>query len=199
MIDFIIILFCISMLLISSSSRIESYIKVLSVQGLLLFFMSILDVKEISSFNTIILVLETLGVKTIIMPLFLINIVRKNEIYKESAPHINNFYSIVITTFIFALGFLIAYFSGSIADDIKPLHFGLSISTMLAAMFIIINKRKIITHILGYMIFENGIFLLSLALAKEMPIIVDMGILLDLFIGIFLLGLFVNKFEKREG
>jgi hydrogenase-4 component E len=197
--DFLIILFSISMLLIASTPRIETYIKFISIQGFLLFLMSIIDYKEMSFFNMTILTLETLGVKTLIMPLFLIRIVRKNEIYKEVEPNFNNYYSLVITGAIYGLGFLIVYMSFGIAKDIKPLQFGLSISTMLAALFMIVNKKKIVSQILGYMIFENGIFLLSLALAKEMPIIVDLGILLDLFIGIFLLGLFVNKFQNEEG
>jgi len=197
--DFLIILFSISMLLIASTPRIETYIKFISIQGFLLFLMSIIDYKEMSFFNMTILTLETLGVKTLIMPLFLIRIVRKNEIYKEVEPNFNNYYSLVITGAIYGLGFLIVYMSFGIAKDIKPLQFGLSISTMLAALFMIVNKKKIVSQILGYMIFENGIFLLSLALAKEMPIIVDLGILLDLFIGIFMLGLFVNKFQNEEG
>jgi hydrogenase-4 component E len=69
---------------------------------------------------------------------------------------------------------------------------------MLAAMFIIVNRKKVITHVLGYMIFENGIFLLSLSMAGEMPIIVDLGVMLDLFVGIFLLGIFVNAIHQKE-
>ena len=48
------------------------------------------------------------------------------------------------------------------------------------------------------MIFENGVFLLSLSMAGEMPIIVDLGVLLDLFVGIFLLGIFVNAIHEKE-
>ena len=44
---------------------------------------------------------------------------------------------------------------------------------------------------------ENGIFLLSLSVVKEMPIIVNLGVLLDLFIAIFILGLMVNSINKK--
>ena len=44
---------------------------------------------------------------------------------------------------------------------------------------------------------ENGIFLLSLAVVKEMPIIVNLGVLLDLFIAVFILGLLVNRINKE--
>ena len=49
---------------------------------------------------------------------------------------------------------------------------------------------------------ENGIFLLSLSVAKEMPMIVNLGVLLDVFIAVFILGLLVKhintKFDDLE-
>ena len=44
---------------------------------------------------------------------------------------------------------------------------------------------------------ENGIFLLSLSVAKEMPVIVNLGVLLDVFIAVFILGLLVNRINKE--
>ena len=44
---------------------------------------------------------------------------------------------------------------------------------------------------------ENGIFLLSLSVAKEMPILVNLGVLLDVFIAVYILGLFVNVINKE--
>jgi hydrogenase-4 component E len=196
--EILIILFCITMLVIASVSRIEEYIKMISVQGLILFIMCLVDFANIDKIHFVIMILETLGLKTIIMPLVLMRIVRKNEITREIEPYISNFYSVIITTVIYICGLYIAFWSSLVANDIRPLHFGLSIATIIAAMFIIVNKKKVITHVLGYMIFENGIFLLSLSMAREMPIIVDLGVFLDFFVGIFILGIFVNKIHEKE-
>jgi len=49
---------------------------------------------------------------------------------------------------------------------------------------------------MGYMIIENGIFLLSLATAKEMPAIVSIGVSLDVFMVILIAGLFANKIKS---
>ena len=45
------------------------------------------------------------------------------------------------------------------------------------------------------MLIENGIFLLALSIAKEMPFIVAMGVLLDIFMAVYIFGLFVNKIQ----
>jgi hydrogenase-4 component E len=47
------------------------------------------------------------------------------------------------------------------------------------------------------MMLENGIFLLSLSIARDMPFIIDLGVLLDIFTGVYLLGLFVNKIQDQ--
>ena len=46
---------------------------------------------------------------------------------------------------------------------------------------------------MGYMVIENGVFVLSLAVGNEMPMMVNLGILLDVFVSVFLLGIFINK------
>ncbi|MGL4370125.1 MAG: NADH-quinone oxidoreductase subunit K, partial [Spirochaetota bacterium] len=78
-----------------------------------------------------------------------------------------------------------------------PLQFGVAISTMITGMFIIITRRKLITHIMGYMIIENGIFLLTLSAAKEMPVIVSLGVSLDIFVGVLMTGLFITKIKSN--
>ena len=60
-------------------------------------------------------------------------------------------------------------------------------------MYIIVSRRKIITHVMGFLVIENGVFVLSMAVGNKMPMLVNIGILLDIFASVFLLGIFVNK------
>ena len=80
---------------------------------------------------------------------------------------------------------------------INPVYFGVSISVIIISLLLITIKNKIITNILSFITMENGIFLLSLSVVKEMPIIVNLGVLLDLFIAVFILGLMVNSINKK--
>lgn len=184
------------MLYVAATSRIEAYVRALAMQGLLLFLLVAADWQNLEIWNMLILFVETLLFKTIIIPFFLLRVVRRNGIFRELAPYIPNFYSVVIASLIFALGFYLAYWSAGFSQDIKPLFFGVSISTMLTGLLIVTTRKMLITHVAGFMMLENGIFLLSLAVAREMPLLVNLGILLDIFLGIFLLGLFVTKIKS---
>lgn len=196
MISFMIIFFGVTMLYVSITTRIESYIKVLAVQGLILFFIVLSDFNILHIPNIIFLSFETLVVKAIAIPMFLIFIIRKNGIFREVDPFVTNYLSLVITSAIFAAGFYLAFWSQGTVNNIRPLYFGISISTIITGLFIIISRKKIITHVMGYMMMENGIFLLALSIAKEMPFIVALGVLLDIFIAVYLLGLFINKVQE---
>ena len=196
MTDILIILLGTSMLYIFAVSRLEAYVKTLSLQGFLLFLLVILDIKELNWINIAFLSIETLFIKAIFIPFFLLTIIRKNEISREIEPYISQFYSLLIACAIFIFGFVAAFWSVKVGSEIKPLYFGISIVIIISSLFLIINRKKIITHILCYMMLENGIFLLSLSVANEMPMLVNIGVLLDLFVGIYLFVIFFNKIQE---
>ncbi len=184
------------MLYVSSVSRIEAYVKTLAAQGFLLFLLVMVGVKEMSWLNIAFLVFETLIVKTVVIPYFLLTVIRRNETPREIEPYISQFYSLLIASGIFVFGFVAAFWAARTGGNIKPLYFGISIAIMMLSLFLIVNRKRIITHILCYMMLENGIFLLSLSVANELPMLVNIGVLLDLFVAIYLFAIFFNKINE---
>lgn len=195
MIPFMLILFGLTMLYTGVTSRVEAFIKVLAAQGIILFVLVLLDFGDDSIANMLFILFETLIVKGGLIPVILFIVVRKNNIFREIEPNIPFYFSLFITSMIFALGFYVTYITVGIKGTVRPLYFGISISTIVTGFVIIMTRKKVITHVMGYIVIENGIFLLTLSVAKEMPFIVSLGVLLDIFIGIYLLGLFVNKIQ----
>lgn len=195
MTDVLLVLFGVSMLNVFAAGRIDAYIKTLSLQGLLLFALVVTSASEIGGVNLGFLIFETLIIKALVIPYFLLTIIRRNEIGREIDPYISQFYSLLLAVVIFIFGFLVAYWAATIERHILPLYFGISIAVIVSSLLLIIVRKRIITHILCYMMLENGIFLLSLSVAGEMPMVVNLGVLLDLFVGIYLLAIFFNKIE----
>ena len=60
-------------------------------------------------------------------------------------------------------------------------------------------RKKVVTSVIDYIMMENAIFFLSLSLSKEMPMIVSMGVLLDIFIAVYILGFLINKVSETFG
>jgi hydrogenase-4 component E len=192
----LIVLFGLTMLYISATSRIQAHIKILSFQGLLLFLICIFSAGKANLISFIFLSFETLVIKTFVIPMFLTKILHQNQIYRDDEPHIPNFYSLVISSILLFAGFLISNINYQAFDGINPIYFGVSISVIIISLFLITVRRKVLTNIIDFIAMENGIFLLSLSVAKEMPLIVKLGVLLDIFIAVFILGLFINTINK---
>jgi hydrogenase-4 component E len=102
-----------------------------------------------------------------------------------------NFISLIITTLIIVITIVL---SNSIKDlNLDKTFFVVALSTLFTGLYIISTRRKIITHVMGYLVIENGVFILSLAVGNEMPMLVNLGIMLDIFASVLILGVFFNK------
>ncbi|MDP4267199.1 MAG: hypothetical protein Q8880_07180 [Bacteroidota bacterium] len=185
------IIFNITLLYISIAKRLNSYINLIAFQGFLLFVIAFYELSEIHIINLIFVLLETVIFKTFAIPYFLKKIIKKNKITREAEPFVSNFISLLIITTAIFISFVLA--TNLEANTEKVIYYSISISTVFTGLFLIMSRKKIITHIMGYIIIENGVFLLSLAVGNKMPMLVNTGILLDIFATILTLGIFVNK------
>lgn len=180
----------------SASSRLKSSINMLSLQGLLLFLIFNELSEHAELYNYLFLAFETLIIKMLVIPIFIWQIAKKNETFSDTEPNMPRFYSLLIATFILFFGFIFAAISRHHQLVTNPIPFGISISTIILSLFFITVRKKILTAIIGYIMMENGIFLLSLSIEKEMPLVVNAGVLLDLFIAVFILGFLVHRIDR---
>jgi len=191
MIHVVLIVFLITLFYLSIANRMLTYVKVLALQGVLLFFIVFLQLNEINTLNLILILLETIVFKAIAVPVFLGYLLKRNKITREAEPYLPNFISLLITTTIVVATILL---SNSIKDThLDKMFFVVALSTLFTGLYFIASRRKIITHVMGYLVIENGVFILSLAVGNEMPMLVNLGIMLDIFASVLILGIFLNK------
>jgi hydrogenase-4 component E len=191
MTNVLLIIFTISLLYLGIGHRLLTYIKILAFQGIILFGIAFIELIQINALNLAFVLLETIVFKTLAIPLFLNYVMKRNRITRDAEPFLPNFISLIIITLIIIATFIL---SNAIADSrISKIYFVVSLSTLFTGLYIIVTRNKIITHVMGYLVIENGVFILSLAVGNEMPMLVNLGILLDIFASIFLLGIFVNR------
>ena len=72
-----------------------------------------------------------------------------------------------------------------------------SLATMLAGFLVLTTRRKAITQVVGYLVLENGIYIMGLMLLEAMPLLVEVGVLLDLFVAIFVMGIIINHISRE--
>ena len=183
MINVLMLVFIMSLFVCSTAIRLRTFIKVIILQGFLLFAFFIIRLNEINIANLVLLLLETVIIKSIAIPYFLEYLIKKNKLTREAEPYLSQFSSI----FIFTLANLILFF---LANTLKGglfqnIYFVGSVSTIFTGFYLIVSRRKIITNVIGFIILENGVVILSLAVGNEMPMLVNLGVLLDIFVTVF--------------
>ena len=68
---------------------------------------------------------------------------------------------------------------------------------ILSGLILIVLRSRIFTHVVGFLVIENGVFLFSMAIGVEMPILINMAIMLDILISILMLGMFLTKVDNK--
>jgi hydrogenase-4 component E len=191
MTNVLLIIFIISLLYVSIANRIITYVRVLALQGFILFGVTFLQLKDIQTWNLVLILLETVVFRALAVPVFLGYLINRNRITRETEPYLPHFISLIIITMIVVITVLLA---NSIQDThLDKIFFIVSLSTLFTGLYFIASRKKIITHVMGYLMIENGVFVMSLAVGNEMPNLVNLGIMLDVFASVLILGIFLNK------
>lgn len=191
MTNVLLIIFIISLLYVSIANRIITYVRVLALQGFILFGVTFMQLQDIQTWNLVLILLETIVFKAIAVPVFLGYLIKRNKMTRETEPYLPHFISLIIVTTIVVITVLLA---NSIQDThLDKIFFIVSLSTLFTGLYFIASRKKIVTHVMGYLMIENGVFVLSLAVGNEMPNLVNLGIMLDVFASVLILGIFLNK------
>jgi hydrogenase-4 component E len=193
-INFLIILFIITLLYLAKNELIKHYIFFLSIQGFILFLIAILELKQLDASHLILILAETLFFKAIFVPVFLQRLVKLNNLKRKYTGIYSGNVAIGVAVFVVIASFSMAH---ALHDEhLQIKYFAAAISAVCIGLFVAINHRDIISHLIGFLILENGIFLLSLALGAEMPMFVNAAIFLDIFTTVLIMGIFFNKVRE---
>jgi len=191
MTDILLIALAMSLLYISIANRLYTYLTILVFQGFILFGVTYLTLTKVSTINLMLILLETIVFKALAVPWFINHVIQRNNITRVAEPYLPNFVSLIIVTFITVSTIIL---SSSIKDpNLDKTFFVVALSTIFTGLYLIVTRKKIITHVIGYIIIENGVFVLSLAVGNEMPMLVNLGIMLDIFASVLILGVFFNR------
>jgi len=135
--------------------------------------------------------------KGVIIPSMLFRALRDVVIRREVEPLIGFVPSLLTGAFGTALAILFAHTLPLAPEHVGTLLVPTALSTVLAGFILLTTRKKAITQVVGYLILENGIFVMGLTLVDAMPFLVEMGVLLDLLVGIFIMGIMINHIQRE--
>jgi hydrogenase-4 component E len=143
----------------------------------------------------------TLGVKAILLPVFLERLVAKIDIRQEIEPLVNVPLSVIIAGLLTLLAYVVAesfYRPEALTGPASLGHntLAVAIAVFLIGFFMMVNRRKALTQVLGLLCMENGLLLAAISLTYGMPLIVEAGIFFDVLVAALLLAILIYRIRE---
>jgi hydrogenase-4 component E len=142
--------------------------------------------------------LLTLVFKAALLPILLERLVAKVGIRQEIEPLINVPVSILISGGLTLVGYVVAESFHHREATFGPNALGhntlaVAIALFLIGFFMMVNRRKALTQVLGLLSMENGLFLAGISLTYGVPLVVEIGIFFDVLVAVMVLGILVYR------
>ncbi|HUC86152.1 MAG TPA: hypothetical protein VL970_13230 [Candidatus Acidoferrales bacterium] len=183
-------------LLALASGRLPSVIRAAALQGIVLGVLPLLLEHEFQWMVGVVAV-GTIAVKGFVIPHLLRRALRAANIDREVRPLIAFVPSLLLgaaaTIGAVALGGVLPLRPEQAGSLLVPGCF----ATMVAGFLMLVGRTKAISQVCGYLILENGIYLFGLLLINSTPLLVETGILLDLTVAVFVIGIIMDRIQKE--
>ena len=197
LVDFTVVAVLLLNLMMLSSSRIRTCIRIVAVQGVFTGFLPL--IMEFHSIlpGTVITSCLSILFKGIVFPSLLLRALREANIRKEVEPVGGYPFSLIMGVLMFVMSFWLSERLLFSSPHVSYLAAPVSFATFFTGVFMIVSRIKAITQVIGYLILENGIYLFGAAFLGGQSFLVEFAILLDIFVAVFVMGIAIFHINRE--
>ena len=177
------------------TTRMSSVIRAAALQGAILAALP-LALHPTFSLHIVGLATGTFLVKAILLPAFLHRAIREASVRREVEPVIGFTASLCVGAVAVALSFAVGQ-RLPLPETQTALLVPVALATVMVGLIVLTTRSKALTQVVGYLILENGIYVFGLSQAERVPFLVEIGVLLDLFVGVFIMGIVVFHINRE--
>jgi hydrogenase-4 component E len=196
--EFIPAVLMISNLLMLGSGRLRSCIRLVALQGICLGIIPLMIESGEFMLRAWGLAVASVVLKGIIFPMVLLRILRDTGTRKEVEPFVGFTQSLAIGVVLVVFSMWVSsYISLPDAARHSSMMLEAGLATMLIGLFLIVSRRKAINQVIGYIVMENGIYAFGAVLVGNIPLLVELGVLLDAFVAVFIMGIAAYQINRE--
>jgi len=178
------------------TDRLSVCIRIMAWQGVLLAVLPLTSGARFG-FHIAVLTVGTLVIKAIVLPRILQWAIREAAVRRELEAALGPIASVLLGLVAVGVAFGVAsrlpHAAGHPVEGLVPV----SLASLMMGLVVLTTRRKALSLVIGYLMLENGIYLFGLTLAGDIPLLVEFGVLLDVFVGVFIMGLVVFQINRE--
>ncbi len=176
--------------------RIVSLVNLLAVQGAVLAAATLLLAWRTGQGHLYLSAALTFALKAAFLPWLLHRLIRRLEVYWDTEPLLNISGTMLAGILIVVFAFGLAQPITQLASTTMRSAIGIAIAVVLLAFLMMITRRKAMSQVIGFLSMENGLFFGAMSATYGMPMVVELGVALDVLVAVLVLGVFF--FQIRE-
>ena len=179
-----------------SQRRILSLINLFAAQGFVLFLSTALVAALTGQKHLYVSAAVTLVLKVTLLPWILHRLIRRLNVKWDVETLINIPTTMLVGILLVILAFNLAAPISQLAGTVTRSTLGIALASMLLSFMMMITRSKAVPQVIGFLSMENGLFFAATAAVYGMPMVVELGVALDVLVAALILGIFI--FEIRE-
>jgi hydrogenase-4 component E len=179
-----------------SQRRVVTMVNLLALQGVLLGCATLLLAWRTGKDHLYVSGALTLGLKALFLPWLLHRLIRRLGVYWDNEPLLNIAATMLVGLLIVIFAFGLAQPIAALATTSTRSAIGIAIAVVLLAFLTMITRRKAMSQVVGFLSMENGLFFGAMSATYGMPMIIELGVALDILVAMLVLGVFF--FQIRE-
>lgn len=183
-------------LFLLGTSRLQAVINASAGQGVILGILTLCVHDGFSGWIVLITII-TILLKGVLIPGMLLRAIRDAAIRREIEPFIGFLPCLLLGALGTGASLIFARTLPLAKEHVGSLLVPAAMATVWTGFLVLTTRRKAINQVVGYLVLENGIYIMGLTLLHAMPFMVEMGVLLDLFVGIFVMGIILNHIRRE--
>jgi len=187
--DFVLMFVILTDLSMLGSSRFASCIKLVAAQGMVLGLLPLVVASDGISVRLWVIAVLAFVLKGVCYPRLLFRSLRAADVRNEVEPLVDFVASVVLGVGVLVLSIWLASRVPDSLAAVSRLGLSVSLATILIGLQLIVSRRQALTQVIGYLVLENGVYVLGLELVGEQPFVVEVGVLLDVFVAVFVMGI----------
>jgi hydrogenase-4 component E len=179
-----------------SQRRILSLVNLFALQGAVLSLSTAIVAYTTGAHHLYASAALSLALKVVLLPWILHRLIARLNVRWDTETQLNipttMLIGILVVVFAFALAQPIAQLSSAVTRS----TLGIALAVVLLSFLMMITRRKAISQVIGFLAMENGLFFAATSATYGMPMVVELGVALDVLVGTLILGVFF--FQIRE-
>ena len=179
------------------SGRLGTYIRIGALQGVMVGLLPVVIGYAAPSLRVVFMATAMIGLKGFVFPYLLFRALRESDTKREMNPFVGHLTSVFFGILALLGSFWMDARLGFPVQASSELVIPVALTTILIGLFLMVTRRTALSQVMGFLVLENGIYAFGLAIVFDVPVLLELGVLMEVFVAVFVMGIAIYHINRE--